>query len=104
MGRVSDFFEEWKARRAGRMPLDSGIRRSARDIGGPSGILFSSGWDAFEDKGEKYVESLEPQPEPIPLHERILDFDKRSRRKCSRYTVREVWPCACLAAARHRRK
>ena len=86
---MSNFLKEWKARRAGRKGLDHDIRRSARDIIGPTGSMFSSGWDVLADKGEKYVESLEPDRVPpsefvskrdrtrwnmpIPLRERILE-------------------------------
>ncbi len=88
MGRMRELLAEWKARRQGRRFAGASIRRSARDIVGPTGNMFSRGWDLLDRDGEKYLESFDrriPPSEfvskrdrtrhsiPIPLSERCLE-------------------------------
>lgn len=83
-----DFVAEWRARRAGRRFASHDIRRSARDIIGPTGYNWSGAWELLDERGEKYLESFDrriPPSEfvskrdrtrlniPIPLAERCLE-------------------------------
>lgn len=85
---LRDFIAEWRARRRGRRFLGHDIRRSARDIVGPTGYNWSKAWDLLDRDGEKYLESFDrriPPSEfvskrdrtrhniPIPLAERCLE-------------------------------
>ncbi len=88
MGRIREFFAEWKARRAGRRLASHDIRRSARDIIGPTGYNWSGAWDLLDKDGDKYLESFDrriPPSEfvskrdrtrqniPVPLVERCIE-------------------------------
>lgn len=88
MGRLSEFVAEWKARRAGAKGVSRDIRRSARDIIGPTGYNFSSAWDLLESEGPTYLESFDRKIPPslhisqrdrtrwnmpIPLVERCIE-------------------------------
>lgn len=64
MGRISDFFDEWKARRAGAKFVSRDIQKSARHIIGPTGSGYSSAWDKLAEGGEAYVESFERRIPP----------------------------------------
>lgn len=79
---------EWKARRAGRRHLASHIYRSARDVIGPTGAMWSNGWDAMAKGSDAYIKSFEPKIPPsifvsardrtrgnipIPLVERCIE-------------------------------
>lgn len=88
MGRIRDFFGEWKARRAGSKYVSRDIQKSARHVIGPTGYNFSSAWDALAESGGAFVESFDPQippslfvsqrdrtrlNQPIPLVERRIE-------------------------------
>ena len=64
MGRLGAFLEEWKARRAGGRFLSNDIRKSARDVIGPTGNGFSNAWDTMAESSEAYVESFNPRIPP----------------------------------------
>lgn len=82
------FVTEWKARRAGRRALSSNLSKSAREVVGPTGAMFSRGWDAMATGSEAYVRSFDPRVPrsifvsqndrsrvsiPIPLVERCIE-------------------------------
>ena len=88
MGRLRDMLDEWKARRAGRRYVSNDIRRSARDIIGPTGDLLSGAWEHVDRDGDAYLGSFDRrvppslfvsnqersrQNIPIPLVERCLE-------------------------------
>lgn len=58
------FTSEWKARREGRRHLVSNIHRSARDVIGPTGAMWSNGWDAMEKGSDAYIKSFDPKIPP----------------------------------------
>lgn len=81
------FKAEWFARRAGRRGLESDLPRSARDVVGPTGWMWSKGWDAMAENTSAYVKSFDPKVPPsifiserertrhnipIPLSERMV--------------------------------
>lgn len=82
------FKAEWLARRAGRRSIESDLARSARDVIGPTGWMWSSGWDAMAENAKAYVGSFDRRLPPsifvsesdrrrhqipIPLVERMLE-------------------------------
>lgn len=82
------FTNEWKARRAGRRHHRSNISKSAREVIGPTGWMWSRGWDAMEKGSDAYVKSFDPKIPPsifiskrdltreniaIPLVERCIE-------------------------------
>lgn len=82
------FTTEWKARRVGRRHLVSDISRSARDVIGPTGWMWSNGWDAMTKGSDAYVKSFDRRIPPsifvserdrtrnnipIPLVERCIE-------------------------------
>jgi hypothetical protein len=88
MVRLRAFLTEWKARRAGRKFVSHDIRRSARDIVGPTGDVFSNAWEHLEQQGGTYLESFDRRIPPslhvserdrtrwnipIPLVERCIE-------------------------------
>lgn len=88
MGRIREFIAEWKARRAGAKYLPNDIGTSARHIVGPTGSMYSNGWQFLEQNGAKYLESFDPRVPPslhvsqrdrtrfnmpIPLVERCIE-------------------------------
>ncbi len=88
MSRLSDFFTEWKARRAGAKHVTTDIQKSARHVIGPTGNGFSNAWDAMAESSDAYVRSFDPRippsifvserdrtrlNQPIPLVERRIE-------------------------------
>lgn len=88
MGRLKSFFVEWQARRAGARFVESDLPSAARQILGPTGNLYSNGWDEFESGRHAYVDSFDPRippslhisaqdcrrsKMPIPLVERCIE-------------------------------
>lgn len=88
MGRINDYFVEWRARRAGSKYLSKDIQKSARHVIGPTGNGFSNAWEAMAESSEAYVESFERKippslfisrrdntrfNQPIPLVERRIE-------------------------------
>lgn len=87
--RLRDFFREWMARRAGRRgigPNDLGT--AARHMAGPTGELWSRGWERMAKDHKAYVKSFDRKlppslfvserdrtrlGQPIPLPERAID-------------------------------
>jgi hypothetical protein len=82
------FKAEWLARRAGRRSVESDLARSARDVIGPTGWMWSGGWDAMAENARAYVGSFDRtlppsifvserdrqrHKIPIPLVERMLE-------------------------------
>lgn len=80
--------DEWLARRAGRRSLESDLPRSARDIVGPTGWMWSRGWDEMARHQRAYVSSFDRRVPPsiflsarersrysipIPLVERLIE-------------------------------
>ncbi len=94
MGWFREFRAEIKARRAGRKFVPNDIRRSAREITGPTGWVLSRHWKALDSHGEAYLKSFDPRIPPslhisqrdatrynmpIPLVERCVeDWGKES--------------------------
>lgn len=79
--------EEWLARRKGRRGLANDLQRSARDVVGPTGWMWSKGWDAMAENTSAYVKSFDKKVPPsifvserertrhnipIPLSERMV--------------------------------
>ena len=91
--RFKEFFEEWRARREGRQAMSSDIYRTARDIAGPTGNIFSNGWQRLEDGSSAYMKSFDRRLPPslhiserdavragraMPISERCIeDFGKK---------------------------
>ena len=88
MGRLKNFFVEWQARRTGARFVQSDLSSAARQIIGPTGNLYSNGWEAFENGRHAYVDSFDPvippslhisaqdsrrSNQPIPLVERCIE-------------------------------
>ncbi len=82
------FRQEWFARRSGRRFVANDLGRSAREIVGPTGWMWSKGWDAMAKGSEAYVDSFDrriPPSEfvshrdrtrwnmPVPLVERCVE-------------------------------
>lgn len=78
---------EWLARRAGRRNLDRDLPRSAREVVGPTGWMWSRGWDMMADHVKDYARSFDRKVPPsifvserertrhnipIPLVERMI--------------------------------
>jgi len=83
---------EWLARRSGRRQIESDLARSARDVVGPTGWMWSKGWDAMAENASAYVGSFDRKVPPsifvsqrdrlrynipIPLAERMLEQHRR---------------------------
>ena len=56
--------KEWLARRDGRRHLGNDLGRSAREVVGPTGWMWSRGWDAMEKGSSAYVKSFDPRVPP----------------------------------------
>lgn len=84
---LKSFLDEWLARRKGRRGLESDIPKSARDVVGPTGWMWSKGWDAMAENTGAYVKSFDRKVPPsifiserertrhnipIPLSERMV--------------------------------
>lgn len=84
--------DEWLARRAGRRNLESDLPKSARDIVGPTGWMWSNGWDEMAKHQKAYVKSFDRRLPPstfvserertrhnipIPLVERVISDHKK---------------------------
>lgn len=84
---LKSLLEEWRARRKGRRSLPSDLSRSARDVIGPTGWMWSKGWDAMAENTSAYVRSFDRRVPPsifiserertrhnipIPLSERMV--------------------------------
>jgi hypothetical protein len=85
---LRDLAREWRARRAGRRYVTSDLPRSARDVVGPTGWMWSKGWDAMARGSAAYVASFDRRLPPstfvsardltrsnmpIPLVERCIE-------------------------------
>ena len=69
--RLRDLVEELKARRAGRLAMSSDIYRTAREIAGPTGNIFSNGWQQLEDGQSAYMKSFDRRlPPSLHISER----------------------------------
>jgi hypothetical protein len=81
------FKAEWLARRAGRKNLESDLPKSAREVVGPTGWMWSRGWDVMAEHQKAYVRSFDRRLPPstfvserersrhnipIPLVERLI--------------------------------
>lgn len=84
---LKSFKAEWLARRAGRRGIRSDLPRTARDIVGPTGWMWSKGWDELAKHESTYARSFDPKVPrsifatrqgqglhdiPIPLVERLI--------------------------------
>ena len=58
------FTSEWRARRAGRRHVESGLARSAREVVGPTGMMLSNGWETMANGSSAYVHSFDPRIPP----------------------------------------
>lgn len=58
------FRVEWLARRAGRRGLDNDLGRSAREVVGPTGWMWSRGWDVMAEHRDAYVQSFDRKLPP----------------------------------------
>ena len=58
------FTSEWKARRAGRRHLERDLSKSAREVVGPTGAMWSNGWEAMAKGSDAYVKSFDPKIPP----------------------------------------
>ncbi len=59
-----NLLREWQARRAGRRHYGNDIARSARDVIGPTGWMWSNGWDEMERGSKAYIDSFNPRIPP----------------------------------------
>ena len=84
---LKSLLQEWSARRAGRRGLPSDLSKSARDVVGPTGWMWSKGWDTMAENTGAYVKSFDRKVPPsifvserersrhnipIPLSERMV--------------------------------
>jgi len=85
---LGSFISEWKARRAGRQSMErTDLSRAAREVVGPTGWMWSKGWEMMNEGKEAYVKSFDKrlppslfvsqrdrtrQNIPIPLVERMI--------------------------------
>lgn len=92
---LKDFFKEWAARHRGAKMLQSDLYKATREIVGPTGNMFSNGWDRMEEGRGAYLKSFDPRIPPsihisardltrsnmpVPLVERCIeDWDKDHR-------------------------
>ena len=68
--------------------MDTDFARSTRDIVGPTGLMFSNGWDAAANGSSAYIRSFDPRVPPslfvaenepsrqkhaVPLAERCIE-------------------------------
>jgi len=67
------FKQEWLARRSGRRYLENHLGRSAREIIGPTGWMWSRGWDAMAEGSAAYLESFDRR---IPPSEFVSERDR----------------------------
>ena len=73
MRLIKSFFREWRARREGASRLSRDIQRSARDIVGPTGFVFSAAWEQMAENGDAFLKSFDPKvPPSIFVSERDL--------------------------------
>jgi len=85
---IRAFTYEWRARRAGRRHVDNDLARSAREVVGPTGLMWSNGWDAMTNGSTAYLDSFDPHVPPslfvaknesdrrnhaVPLAERCIE-------------------------------
>lgn len=86
------FKTEWLARRAGQKSLEtSALSKSAREVVGPTGWMWSRGWDVMAEHQEAYAKSFDRRLPPstfvserersrhnipIPLVERLIGEDR----------------------------
>lgn len=86
--------DEWLARRAGRRGLKDDLGRSAREVVGPTGWMWSQGWDAMAEHREAYLKSFDPRVPPsefvsqrdrtrhnipVPLVERMIRESRQEK-------------------------
>ena len=62
--RLGEFRAELRARRAGRRGMDSKNFRTVRHIVGPTGNMFSNGWDKMAEGGDAFNRSFDPRIPP----------------------------------------
>ncbi len=65
--RFADIRTELRARRAGQRAMKSRNFRTVRHIVGPTGNMFSNGWDKMAEGGDAFNRSFEPHI-PASLH------------------------------------
>jgi hypothetical protein len=61
---LKSFFTEWGARRRGSQQLSGDLYKATRHIVGPTGWMWSNGWDAMEHGKTDYLKSFEPRVPP----------------------------------------
>ncbi len=66
-GWLKDLLDEMTARREGRHRLRSTSFRSARHIVGPTGNMFSKGWERYAEGSDAFVRSFDPKV-PSSIH------------------------------------
>ena len=87
--RLRSVINEWLARRDGRRAMErSDLSKAARDVVGPTGWMWSRGWQAMNDGKEAYVKSFDRRLPPslfvserdrtrhnipVPLVERVVE-------------------------------
>lgn len=59
-----DLVVEWRARRNGAKFVSNELATSARAIIGPTGNMWSNGWQAFDDGRDAYMRSFDPRVPP----------------------------------------
>ena len=58
--KVRNFFREWAARRSGRKKMGpNDLGKAARHMAGPTGELWSNGWDRMAKHKDAYLKSFE---------------------------------------------
>ena len=78
---LGSFISEWKARRAGRQSMErTDLSRAAREVVGPTGWMWSKGWEMMNEGKEAYVKSFDKRlPPSLFVSER-----DRTRQRCER--------------------
>jgi hypothetical protein len=85
---VRDFFKEWAARRSGRKKMGpNDLGKAARHMAGPTGELWSNGWERMAKDKDAYLKSFDNHippsifvserdrtrmNQPMPLPERAI--------------------------------
>jgi len=58
--KVRNFFKEWAARRLGRKKMGpNDLGKAARHMAGPTGELWSNGWDRMAKDKDAYLKSFD---------------------------------------------
>jgi hypothetical protein len=112
-GRLSNFMDEWAARRSGRTDTRTSTVRAARDVTGATGWAGSRAWDQLSQGSDAYVKSFDPRipaslhvsqrdqirnGEVMPVAERCIEDWGKSRTSLSGSTMLNFTPQDIIGA------